>query len=75
MPDDESKPRRVSLGFHAGGAMPLRLAPDELETLRRELSNGAEGWYQLQTEDGDVLVNLGQVIYLRVESGEHRIGF
>jgi hypothetical protein len=32
-------------------------------------------WYEVEATDGAVLVDLGQVSYLRVESGEHRVGF
>jgi hypothetical protein len=69
------KPRRIALGFHAGGALALRLSPERLDDLRRTLTEGASGWKEIEAEDGSVLVNLAQVIYLRVESDEHRIGF
>jgi hypothetical protein len=69
------KPRRVALGFHAGGALSLRLSPEKLEELQRALSAGEAGFREIQAEDGAVLVNLAQVIYLRVESDEHKIGF
>jgi hypothetical protein len=73
MADD--KPRRVALGFHAGGALSLRLKQDKLEDLQRVLTSGAEGFREIEAEDGSVLVNLAQVIYLRVESDEQRVGF
>jgi hypothetical protein len=72
MPD---RPKRVALGFHAGGALSLRLAPDKLTELQRLLTSGESGFREIEAEDGQVLVNLGQVIYLRVESDEQRIGF
>ena len=74
MPDDD-KPRRVALGFHAGGALSLRLANEKLEELQRLLTSGESGFREIQAEDGAVLVNLSQVIYVRVESNEQRIGF
>jgi hypothetical protein len=73
MADD--KPRRVALGFHAGGALSLRLSEAKLQELQRLLTSGAEGFRDIEAEDGNVLVNLAQVIYLRVESDEHRVGF
>jgi hypothetical protein len=73
MADD--KPRRIALGFHAGGALSLRLAQDKLADLQGLLSSGETGFKEIQAEDGAVLVNLSQVIYLRVESDEHKIGF
>ncbi|MEA2171469.1 MAG: hypothetical protein QOF76_4769 [Solirubrobacteraceae bacterium] len=69
------KPKRVALGFHAGGALSLRLAPESLEALRSSLKSGETGFRDVETEDGTVLVNLAQVMYLRVESDEQRIGF
>ena len=74
MPDTE-RPRRIALGFHAGGALTLRLEPTVLEELRASLTNGDTGWREIDSADGAVLVNLAQVIYLRVESDEQRIGF
>ena len=74
MPDDD-KPRRVALGFHAGGALSLRLSAERLQELQQALTSGTEGFREVQAEDGAVLVNLAQVIYVRVESNEQRIGF
>ena len=73
MADD--KPRRIALGFHAGGALSLRLAQEKLVDLQGLLTSGESGFKEIQAEDGAVLVNLSQVIYLRVESDEHKIGF
>ena len=41
----------------------------------RALREGRERWHEVEAADGAVLVDLGQVVYLRVESDEHRIGF
>jgi hypothetical protein len=72
----DGKPNRVALGFHAGGALSLRLSPDALSSLQETLRSGqASGFTEVQSEDGPVLVNLAQVIYLRVEPNESRIGF
>ncbi len=73
MTDD--RPKRIALGFHAGGALALRMAPDKLDELRRLLTSGEGGFREIEAADGPVLVNLGQVIYLRIESDEQRIGF
>jgi hypothetical protein len=68
--------RRAALGFTSGGqVLSLRLADKELEALRKALQDGQERWYEVEATDGAVLVDLGQVAYLRVESGEHRVGF
>jgi hypothetical protein len=68
--------RRAALGFTGGGqVLSLRVSDDVLEALRKALQDGNQRWYEVEATDGAVLVDLGQVTYLRVESGEHRIGF
>ena len=53
----------------------IRLPDSELEKLRNVLREGRERWHEVEATDGAVLVDLGQVVYLRVDSDEHRIGF
>jgi hypothetical protein len=68
--------RRAALGFTGGGTvLSLRLQDDALAALRKALQDKRDGWYEVEATDGAVLVDLGQVAYLRVESGEHRVGF
>jgi hypothetical protein len=68
--------RRAALGFKEGAnVLSLRLSDDELTKLREALQAGNEGWLEVEATDGAVLVDLGEVAYLRVESGEHRVGF
>jgi hypothetical protein len=68
--------RRAALGFSGSGqVLSLRLTDDELAKLRGALQDGRERWHEVEATDGAVLVDLGQVTYLRVESGEHRVGF
>jgi hypothetical protein len=68
--------RRAALGFTGSGqVLSLRLGEDQLEALRKALQDGKDRWYEVEATDGAVLVDLGQVTYLRVESGEHRVGF
>lgn len=68
--------RRAALGFAGGGqVLSLRLAEEQLTALREALQGARDGWYEVEATDGAVLVDLAQVVYLRVESGEHRVGF
>ena len=53
----------------------LRLSEEVLSSLRDALKEGKERWREVEASDGAVLVDIGQVVYLRVESDEHRIGF
>jgi hypothetical protein len=68
--------RRAALGFANGApVLSLRLSDDQLTALRSALQAGQDGWLEVEATDGAVLVDLGTVAYLRVESGEHRVGF
>jgi len=67
--------RRTALGFQGGQVLSLRLPDEVLNRLRDTLKEGRERWLEVEAADGAVLVDIGQVVYLRVESDEHRIGF
>ncbi len=68
-----ARAQRISVGFQGGQVLAARVTPDDLEELRRALESG--GWHELQTEEGTVALNLGQVVYVNVDSDEHRVGF
>jgi hypothetical protein len=65
--------RRVSLGFRGGQALAMRLTDAQLKELYDAL--GAGGWHQIDSEDGPVRVDLGQVVYVSAESDELHVGF
>jgi hypothetical protein len=65
--------QRVEIGFEGGQVISARLADQDLEDLRSRLEQG--GWHDLHTEEGTIALHLGKVQFLRVESGEHRVGF
>jgi hypothetical protein len=67
--------RRTALGFQGGQVLSLRLSEEVLTSLRETLKDGRERWVEVEASDGAVLIDAGQVVYLRVESDEHRIGF
>jgi hypothetical protein len=67
--------RRTAVGFQGGQVLSLRLPEEVLTNLREALKAGKERWLEVEASDGAVLVDIGQVVYLRVESDEHRIGF
>jgi hypothetical protein len=67
--------RRAAIGFQGGQVLSLRLSEDALGSLRQTIRDGRERWQEVEAADGAVLIDLGQVVYLRVESDEHRVGF
>jgi hypothetical protein len=72
MPDPN---RKAAIGFAGGQVLALRLSESQLTDLRAVLKEGRERWSEVEAADGAVLVHVAQVVYLRVESDEHRIGF
>jgi hypothetical protein len=66
--------KRVDLGFSGGQVLPLRMRADEHEALRKAL-DGAGGWHVLKTEDSEVSVDLREVVYIRLETEKHSVGF
>ena len=72
---DKTAARRGAVGFQGGQVLSIRVPEAELEKLRAALREGKERWHEVEAADGAVLVDLGQVVYLRVESDEQRIGF
>jgi hypothetical protein len=72
MPDPT---RKAAVGFQGGQVLSLRLSDSQLTDLRAAMREGRERWHEVEAADGAVVVDLGQIVYLRVESDEHRIGF
>jgi hypothetical protein len=65
---------RVEIGFSGGQVVSLRISDEKLRDLRKALDK-AEGWSDLETEDGAVALDLREVVFVRGAPGEHRIGF
>jgi hypothetical protein len=65
--------QRVEIGFEGGQVVPVRLTDDELKDLRKQVEKG--GWHDVKMEDGILAVYLGKVSFLRIDSGEHTVGF
>ena len=74
MAEKQSKPERIEIGFDGGQVIATRLDAKQLADLRKAVEAG-EGWHDLTTEDGDVALDLSQVVFMRGAAGEHRIGF
>jgi hypothetical protein len=65
--------QRVEIGFEGGQVIATRLAEADLKEFRQQLDKG--GWHDLHTEDGVISLYLGKVAFLRIDSGNHRVGF
>ena len=65
--------RHISIGFQGGQVLVLRVGDEQLKSLTKAL--GGDGWHELQSEEGPVRLDLAQVVYVRAESEELRVGF
>lgn len=65
--------RRISIGFQGGQVLGLRVSDAQLKELYKALRDG--GWHELESEDGPVRLYLGQVVYVRAEDEDSRVGF
>lgn len=71
----DTKPVRASIGFQGGQVLAVRAKADALDTLRTTLQGGQQCWHELESADGMVLLDLGQVVFVRKDSDEQRVGF
>ena len=73
--------KRVEIGFGGGQVMSSRLVSRHLEALREALASTdkpaseAAAWYELESEDGTISLDLRQVVFVRVAAAPHTIGF
>jgi hypothetical protein len=65
--------QKVEIGFEGGQVISVRLGQEELKELRKQVEKG--GWRDVKTEDGELSLYLGKVSFLRIDSGEARVGF
>lgn len=65
--------QKVEIGFEGGQVIAVRLNEEELKDLRKQVEKG--GWHDVKTEDGVLALYVGKVAFLRIDSGEHRVGF
>ena len=68
-----SSTQRISIGFQASPPIALRVPQDELDKLNGAL--GGEGWHVLEGEDGTLKLSLQNVLWVRVEKDQQRVGF
>jgi hypothetical protein len=65
--------QRVEIGFEGGQVIAARLTEEDLKDLRKQLEKG--GWHDVRTEAGVLALYLGKVAFLRIDSGDHKVGF
>ncbi|MBX5468551.1 MAG: hypothetical protein IRZ21_01475 [Thermoleophilaceae bacterium] len=67
--------KRVDVGFSGGQVLALRMLEETYRGLREALERGDGGWHELRTEDSEVAIYLGEVVYVRLDTERHSVGF
>ena len=76
MATGDDKPRRVDIGFSGGQVLSLRMAEEPYEAMRGALEDDSSArWHLARTEDSDVTLDLSQVVYVRLDTEQHKVGF
>jgi hypothetical protein len=71
---DES--RRIDIGFKGGQVLPARVKQSSFDGLQEALGDErSERWFELETVDSQISVDLSEVVYVRVDTEAQRVGF
>ena len=71
-----SELRRLDVGFQGGQVLAVRSPLDAYDKLVKALGDDkAKRWHTLETDDSEILVDLAQVVYIRRDSGNQKVGF
>ena len=69
-------PRRVVSGFSGGGGISMRLDEATYDALRSALdSDRGERWHALSADGSEIVLDLSQVVFVRLDTQEKRAGF
>jgi len=66
--------QRIAIGFAGGQVLNARVNADAHKALAKALADGEE-LFTLEGEDGTSLLRTSQVVYVRVDADEQRVGF
>jgi len=65
---------RTDIGFQGGQVLSVRAAEDAIDALATGLA-GDRGWHTLDTGEEQIRIDLSQVVYVRRETGDQKVGF
>jgi hypothetical protein len=71
---DGASMQRVEIGFSGGQVILMRMEDKAYDQLRRAVQDGKR-WTEVETADGVVSLDLGQVQFMKLESADHKVGF
>jgi len=65
--------QRVTIGFQGSQVLTLKMQDEDLDALLKALPSG--DWHDITVDDGTVRTNLSQVVYVKTDRDESRVGF
>jgi hypothetical protein len=77
MADETTRASRVDIGFSGGQVLSVRMLESAYEELRKALDRAGDSgsWHELKTEDSELSLHLAQVVYVRLDTEKHKVGF
>jgi hypothetical protein len=68
--------RRIDIGFQGGQVLPARVNQSAFDELRSALTDErSQRWFELETVDSKISVDLAQVVYVRIDTEAQHVGF
>ncbi len=68
--------RRIDIGFKGGQVLPARVKESSYDALQEALGDErSERWFELETVDSKISVDLAQVVYVRIDTEAQHVGF
>jgi hypothetical protein len=67
---------RIDIGFQGGQVLPARVAEATYDELSGALTEErSQRWFELETVDSKISIDLSQVVYVRIDTEAQRVGF
>ena len=68
--------RRIDIGFQGGQVLPARVTQAVYDGLSGALTDErSQRWFELETVDSKISIDLSQVVYVRIDTDSQRVGF
>jgi hypothetical protein len=67
---------RIDIGFQGGQVLPARVTQPIYDALSDALTDErSQRWFELETVDSKISIDLSQVVYVRIDTEAQRVGF
>jgi hypothetical protein len=68
--------RRIDIGFQGGQVLPARVTQEVYDGLSGALTDErSQRWFELETADSKISIDLSQVVYVRIDTEAQHVGF